>query len=263
MKGNIFLLILWFSNLQNMYCGRWERILARPLSCLHNTCWIRASPILLETAGLPVWQASKSGQRDSFDRWMVVLLLKQERSGNCVIVVAVGGTTTTLIPPPPIHKDVAWGKRVDQILKLSSSWLKFPYKRGLLWKLMTCARIGQIGVSILFKLVLTWFLIIFFIIRQNDLDILVFQRHNNICRFLKIHAASLEDIRDSTHTPKQEVQHMRFTFDIVSGENVYQWHICYKCAADRHDFLDVLLTWKVLTQLKYVKLVCCDGIRVK
>ena len=48
LKGNIFLLILWFSNLQNMYCGRWERILARPLSCLHNMCWIRASPILFQ-----------------------------------------------------------------------------------------------------------------------------------------------------------------------------------------------------------------------
>jgi hypothetical protein len=26
----------------------------------------------------------------------------------------------------------------------------------------------------------------------------------------------------------------------TSGENVYRRHICYKCAADRHDFLDIL-----------------------
>jgi hypothetical protein len=29
-----------------MCCGRRERISARPLSCLHNTCWIRASSML-------------------------------------------------------------------------------------------------------------------------------------------------------------------------------------------------------------------------
>ena len=52
-----------------------------------------------------------------------------------------------------------------------------------------------------------------------------------------------------THTPKREVRHMCFTFDIVLGENVYQQHICYKCASDRHDFLDELLTWKVSTQV--------------
>lgn len=69
----------------------------------------------------------------------------------------------------------------------------------------------------------------------------------------------LEDIRDSTHTPNREVRHMCFTFDIVSGENVYQQHICYKCASDRHDFLDVLLTWKVSTQVRCVELICCDG----
>ena len=46
LKGSIFPLILWFLNLKNTYCGRWERISVRPLSCLHNTCWIRALPIL-------------------------------------------------------------------------------------------------------------------------------------------------------------------------------------------------------------------------
>jgi hypothetical protein len=78
----------------------------------------------------------------------------------------------------------------------------------------------------------------------------------------EIGKAAAEDIRDSTHTPKREVRHLCFTFDIVSGENVYPRHICYKCAADRHDFLDVQLTLKVLTHLRCVELICCDGIRV-
>ena len=48
LKGHIFPPILRFSIMQKMCCGGQERILARPLFCLHNTCWNKATPILLQ-----------------------------------------------------------------------------------------------------------------------------------------------------------------------------------------------------------------------
>ena len=41
-----------------------------------------------------------------------------------------------------------------------------------------------------------------------------------------------EDIRDATHTPKQEGQHLSLTFCTVLGGDVHKWHICNKCIAD-------------------------------
>ena len=41
-----------------------------------------------------------------------------------------------------------------------------------------------------------------------------------------------EDIRDATHSPKREGQHLSLTFDTVLGGNVHQRHICNKCVAD-------------------------------
>jgi hypothetical protein len=51
LTGNILLLILWISIMQNTCCGGRERVWAKLLFCLHNTCWNKPSPILLKGWG--------------------------------------------------------------------------------------------------------------------------------------------------------------------------------------------------------------------